>query len=445
MIVLWGTDLIQIYNDAYARICVDKHPAALGQPTRECWPEVWQFNAPIYDAVFRGEACSFEAQKLSIMRHGISEDAFFDLNYSAVRDESGSVAGVLVTVVEVTGRMWAEEALRAGEERWRGVFEHMHEGLAVCEMVYDQVGAASDFRYLEVNAAWERLTGIPPAAVVGHLASKAIPGIEPFWAETFARVVETGKPARFEYPLAVLDRLFEVHAYRTEPRRFAALFLNITERRRSEERQALLSREVDHRAKNALAVVQAALRLTKAPDLPSYMKAIEGRVAALARAQTLLADDRWAGADLRLLLRGELAIFIDAGSEAGQQTELVGPSVTLPAGAAQPLAMAFHELATNALKYGALSTSTGRVVISWRLDAEPGERLRLRWTETGGPTVERPAMRRGFGARVLDGTIRGQLSGTVSLAWEPAGLVCDIEVPLKRSTAAAQTPLTGDR
>jgi len=206
MIVLWGTDLIQIYNDAYARICVDKHPAAVGQPTRECWPEVWQFNAPIYAAVFRGEACSFEAQKLSIMRHGVAEDAFFDLNYSAVRDETGAVAGVLVTVVEVTSRMLVEKAQRAGEERLRGVFENMHEGLAVCEMVYDRIGTASDFRYLEVNAAWERLTGIPPAAVVGHLASKAIPGIEPFWTETFARVVETGKPAHFEYPLAVLGR-----------------------------------------------------------------------------------------------------------------------------------------------------------------------------------------------------------------------------------------------
>jgi hypothetical protein len=75
MVVLWGADLTQVYNDGYARICAAKHPGALGQATRECWPEVWHFNAPIYESVFRGEAQSFEVRKLSILRHGVSEDA----------------------------------------------------------------------------------------------------------------------------------------------------------------------------------------------------------------------------------------------------------------------------------------------------------------------------------------------------------------------------------
>ncbi|WP_052402799.1 PAS domain S-box protein [Muricoccus aerilatus] len=334
--------------------------------------------------------------------------------------------------VDIHDRRHAETALRESEARWRGLFERMQEGFALCELIYGAEGRAVDYRHLELNAAWERLTGVPNEAVQGRLASEAIPGLEPFWLETYARVVETGEPAHFEHYLAAYGRWFEVTAYRTEPGRFAAVFSNVTGRRRAEERQALLAREVDHRAKNTLAVVQAALRLTKAPDLSGYIRAIEGRVGALARAQTLLADDRWAGADLRTLLRGELAPFLGASNGGGPLAELDGPAVALPAGAAQPLAMAVHELATNALKYGALSVPTGRVAVSWRLESEPLGTLRLRWAERGGPPVTAPPSRRGFGSRVLEGTVRGQLDGTLVLFWDAAGLVCDMDVPLGR-------------
>jgi len=190
---------------------------------------------------------------------------------------------------------------------------------------------------------------------------------------------------------------------------------------------------VDHRAKNALAVAQAALRLTRAPDLPSYIRAVEGRVGALARAHTLLAQDRWSGADLRALLEGELAPFRGG----GQRVELEGPRVALPASAAQPLAMAAHELATNAVKHGALSVPEGRVSVRWSLSGGAANVLRLRWTEAGGPPVRRPPAHRGFGSRMLDATVRGQLGGTVSLAWETEGLVCEMEVPLVRNPKTA--------
>lgn len=211
--------------------------------------------------------------------------------------------------------------------------------------------------------------------------------------------------------------------------RMAGVSIDTTDRKRAEERQALLSREVDHRAKNALAVVQAMLRLTKADTVPRYIAAIEGRVAALARAQTLLADDRWAGTDLQVLLQGELAPFLERG---GQRVALEGPPVALPALATQPLAMATHELATNALKYGALSVPEGRLKLSWwvAVQAHGQAVLRLRWMETGGPPIMAPPARRGFGSRVLDGTVRGQLGGRATQVWTEGGLVCDIEVPI---------------
>jgi PAS domain S-box-containing protein len=116
-IVLWGHELIQIYNDAYRDLMGAKHPAGLGQPTRECWPEVWHINAPIYERVWQGESVSLEDALFPIVRAGRLEDAWFSLTYSPVRDESGGVAGVFLTIIETTRRLRAEAALRETQAR----------------------------------------------------------------------------------------------------------------------------------------------------------------------------------------------------------------------------------------------------------------------------------------------------------------------------------------
>lgn len=221
-----------------------------------------------------------------------------------------------------------------------------------------------------------------------------------------------------------------------------AVIVDVDEEKRAAERQTLLTREVDHRAKNMLAVVQAALRLTRADDVAGFVHAIEGRVAALARAQMLLAADRWSGADLLSLLRGELTAFLDR-KGSGPQVTLHGPRLSLPAEATQPLSMAIHELATNATKYGALSSSTGAVSVDWEVRRGPAETLALRWAETGGPAPESPPARHGFGSRVLNGTLRSQLGGSVSMSWLPSGLVCAIELPLRPPTRPPAEAPTG--
>jgi two-component sensor histidine kinase len=185
------------------------------------------------------------------------------------------------------------------------------------------------------------------------------------------------------------------------------------ESRASEARVRLLAAEVDHRAKNLLAVVQATLRLTPKHDAAAYARAVEGRIAALARAQTLLSAEHWRGADLRALLQAELAPFLPAAGGAGPRVELGGPAVTVPAHAVQPLAMAAHELATNAVKHGALSVPGGHVAVSWRV--LPGGAVSLRWAEAGGPKLAVAPARRGFGSRVLDQVVRGQLGGRLEM------------------------------
>jgi PAS domain S-box-containing protein len=330
------------------------------------------------------------------------------------------------------GREADAAAARASEAHWRGLFERMHEGFALCEIIREAGGRAVDYRYIELNPAFDRLTGIAPTQARGRTAREVRPGAEPPWLDMCANVVDTGEPARYVDHAAQPERWFELHAWRPEPGRFAVLFMDVTERHHTEQRQTLLTREVDHRAKNVLAVVLAALRLTPRDDPAAYATAIEGRVAALARAHTLLAAEHWSGADLRALLRHELAAFAD-GADSGPRVTLEGDDLMLPPANAQPLAMALHERATNAAKYGALSAPTGRLAVCWHL--EPGPRLRLRWAESGGPPIAGPPRRNGFGSRVLAGTLRGQLHGSVSLDWRPTGLVCDMEVPL---TSAAE-------
>jgi PAS domain S-box-containing protein len=232
------------------------------------------------------------------------------------------------------------------------------------------------------------------------------------------------------------------------PLRVAGTVRDVTDRREAEERRALLAREVDHRAKNVLAVVQAALRLTPRNDPHGYAAAVEGRVAALARAHTLLADQSWSGADLRQILEGEFAVFLDAAGHAGgpPRTELSGPPVRVAASAAQSLSLALHELATNAVKHGALATSEGRLRVTWEVVEGPAKSLRLQWREVSGPAVAGEPARRGFGSRVVAATVRDQLGGQLEQRWLPGGLEVEMQIPIARllaktsASAAATAP-----
>jgi PAS domain S-box-containing protein len=217
----------------------------------------------------------------------------------------------------------------------------------------------------------------------------------------------------------------------SERRRMAGVCADITDRKLAEERQALLVREVDHRAKNVLAVVQAALRLTPRHDPAAYAHMVEGRVAALARAHTLLAANHWTGADLASLLRAELQPFLPAEGppSATPRILLDGPALTVAPQAAQAIGMAAHELATNAAKYGALSAPGGRVLLSWLVDEAAGG-LRLRWEELDGPALAGPPPAKGFGSRVVEATLERQLGGSVRRGWRPEGLLLEAELPL---------------
>jgi len=222
-------------------------------------------------------------------------------------------------------------------------------------------------------------------------------------------------------------------AYDDEGRaiRMAGVSLDITERKMGEERQRLMVAELNHRVKNSLATVQSiAIQLGRmAPDIGAFQAAFLQRIVALARIHDLLSSVSWKGAQLAGVLQQTLAPHVAADGR-DERVRLGGPSVQLGPNAAVTLTMAFHELATNAAKYGALSAEGGRVEVTWRADDPEAPRLiDLEWREIGGPKVAEPT-RRGFGTHFIERGVAREFDGTVDLSFEPTGLVCRLRIPL---------------
>jgi two-component sensor histidine kinase/CheY-like chemotaxis protein len=207
--------------------------------------------------------------------------------------------------------------------------------------------------------------------------------------------------------------------------RVSGVTVDITERKRAEERQNLLTREVDHRAKNALALAQSIVRLTRGENVKTYIQAVEGRINALARVHTILSLSSWQGAEIGRLVDEELAPY-----STGDQIARCGSEIQLEPATAQTLALALHELVTNSAKYGALSTLSGRLSVKWGIDADV---LQMVWEERDGPHVEEPASR-GFGTRTVIASIESQLGGQARFDWRAEGLICRLSVPLTRDT-----------
>jgi PAS domain S-box-containing protein len=194
---------------------------------------------------------------------------------------------------------------------------------------------------------------------------------------------------------------------------------DITEQKRSQEQIAILAREAEHRSKNLLANVQAAVNLSNADTADGLKQAIVGRIQALANVHSLFAESRWIGAELSTIATQELAPYAEKNE---RRIRIDGPPVLLEPNTAQAVAITLHELATNAAKYGSLSEAEGQVELTW-LHKTDG-RLILRWAEAGGPPVQTPT-HQGFGGRVIERLI-GQLKGSACFDWRAEGLVCEI-------------------
>jgi two-component sensor histidine kinase len=213
------------------------------------------------------------------------------------------------------------------------------------------------------------------------------------------------------------------------PMKVVGVLLDITERKRAEDHQQLLIHELNHRVKNTLATVQsiASQTLRNARSPGQAQRDLEARLLALSRTHDVLTRENWEGASLREIVAQAFEPFKSYGRE---RLHYRGPEVRLVPRTALALSMALHELATNAVKYGALSDAQGRLSLTWSVDrGHAPPRLHLRWEETEGPPVA-PVARRGFGSRLIERTLAQDLDGEARIDFAPAGVVCTVDAPL---------------
>lgn len=343
---------------------------------------------------------------------------------------------------ELEARVAARTAeLEAQTERLRQSEDRRSIALSAGDMGSWEVDLATGM--VEWDDGPYRIFGVDPASFVPTVerieammhpddreksALSAILASSPARFQTEFRIVRPSGELRWCYGAGIILRDPAGKALR-----MTGVTVDITDRKRAEERQALLAREVDHRAKNTLAVVLSMLRLTRAPTIEAFVSTVEGRVHALAATHNLLSATRWEGADLGHIVDEEMAPYHTTHR---RRVITSGPRVTLLPTTAQAVALALHELATNAAKYGAFSTDTGTLSVTWRTEHDT---IVLEWTESGGPPSEEPD-HLGLGLTIVRSSIEAQFRGAVVYDWQPDGLRCRLTIPVAQSVAPAPAP-----
>ena len=346
------------------------------------------------------------------------------------RDSAGKPVRLISTSLDITARKQAEAALRESEE-WRAA------ALRAGKLgIYDYRPQSGRLKW---GGETYRLWGVPEGQEVTYETFES--GVHPddlnALRATFQESLDPACPRHVECEYRVVNRADgsvrwvagdgDVTFENGQPVRIAGTVQDITERKRAQERIELLMREVNHRSKNMLTIVQAIARQTAANSAGDFLDRFGGRIEALAASQDLLVKNAWKGVALADLVQSQLGPL---GALIGSRIEIAGPSFLISPPAAQTLGMALHELATNADKHGALSNRHGRVDIEWRLEpAEDGETAFLMsWCESGGPPVKEP-YRRGFGSVIVADMPEASLGAKVYVDYARAGLTWRLRCP----------------
>lgn len=378
---------------------------------------------PYLNRALAGERLSFE----QFMPYATTSSRHIRVEY-VPRLVQGQVTGVYTLVEDVSQTRRAEAALRESEEDFRYAAE-----------LNPQVAwtALPDGQLDRVAPRWKDWTG------TSGLGSTYAEGLHPDDVartfEVWGRSVATGEPYDIVHRVRRLNGDHRWIRSRAFPRRDEAGRIvrwygtteDIHEQKTAEDHLKLMVLELNHRVKNNLATVQALAvqTLRGSEETVAARETFLQRISALATAHDILTREQWTGAGMIEVAHGVL----DALAGASGRIDIRGPTLRLDSRTALSLSMAFHELGTNALKYGALSNDTGRVDLSWSLG--PDGELDITWTERGGPPVEAPT-RRGFGSRLLERGVASELNGTVALRYERDGLVCAISARLAGSAPA---------
>jgi PAS domain S-box-containing protein len=426
---------ITSWNAGAARIFGYKADEMIGQPiTRIIPPELHGEEEQIFARLKRGDRIEhYETTRVAKDGHRID----ISLTVSPVHDKAGKVIGASKVARDVTERKRAEEARRTSEALASAVYAAALDAV----ITIDHRGTV-----VEWNHAAEQVFGYSRTDAVGREMAELIipPRLRESHRQGLAHYLASGVGR-------VLGQLIELPALRADgaefpvelsivpiriqgPPLFTGFARDITDRKRAEERQRLLIAELDHRVRNTLARMSVIVERSRvnATSVDALAAALAGRLSAMARAHARLSRSSWTGARLRELVEEELAPY-----RSPKNTSVEGPDLVLLPEAARALGMVVHELATNAVKYGSLSTAEGRLAIRWRLAGQnDAAQLHIVWQESDGPTVA-ASTQQGFGTRLIRNLLRHELGGRVDLTLAPGGVRCEIEVPLTRATVSA--------
>jgi PAS domain S-box-containing protein len=336
--------------------------------------------------------------------------------------------GVAVSLRDITSRKEREAALQESEERFRLLADAVDDVFWVTDLrqqrvvyvspAYERVWGCSPEQLYRDPRAWRASVHPDDRAEVDRVLDEMLAGQR----QSLELVYRVRGPGGVRW---VRDKAWLVGAPGRE--RMAGIMTDNSAAKASEEEQRLLSRELDHRLKNSFALMQSIVRLSarSATGLDAFVESLEARIRALARGQDVLVQGAGEGADLARMAHEILALH----SGPDHRVLIDGPAVHVAASAVPLFNMAFHELATNAAKYGALSVPGGAVSVRWRSQAaEGGQALQLTWQERGGPAVE-PPQRRGFGSMLIEQALAAEFGGAIEIAFPPPGVTCTMRLP----------------
>lgn len=353
--------------------------------------------------------------------------ASFIMRIRPYRSVERVIDGVVLTFVDVTERKAAERARGVSERRFSAIVNQAAVGVAETDL---------SGRFLLTNAAFEKLAGRSADDLRGLRRSDIVNSQDADdIAERIDRAIRDSEPYEAEYRLCrsdgsalwVHDSVSVLTGGDDRPESVISVILDIEERKRAEEQAALLLGELDHRVKNILAIVSSivAQTLERSASPEQFAETIAGRIKAITRAHSLLTARGSAGAGtLRDLIETELEPY------QGRDLRIEGRDLALTPKAGLAVAMAIHELASNAAKYGSLSDAAGRLAVTWTVSDFPDRLLQLRWTETGGPPVSGPPSQRGFGTSVIERSLSYEFDAEVERSFPASGVVCTIDLPL---------------
>lgn len=424
-------------NAAHRRLF--KSDGWVGRPVREAFPHAAGQN--IYeslDHVYRtGERQIFLGSRLIVPSgpNGEAQVHYVDAIFAPIIESDGRIRGIFCEGYDVTEQRLAQEALVRSEEKLRLATEAAEVGLWDFDPTTDvlswppRVKAMFGISADSPATLDDFFTGLHPAdraRVTAAFEAALDPDRRALYDVEYRTVGKEDGAIRW---VAAKGRgLFDQNGACV---RMLGAALDITARKHAEEHLRLMVNELNHRVKNSLATVQAiAAQTLRRDEIPHDVRdALTERLLALAKAHDVLTDENWSGASLRDIAHQAAAPYEHAGGE--RRFVLFGPPVNLPPKSAIAMALAFHELATNAAKYGALSEPGGQVRIAWSTEKRDGGRTRLQlcWQETGGPSVE-PPTKTGFGTRLIERGLAAELPGVIRLDYRPSGLVCTMEAEL---------------